>query len=51
MFHGLARQKESLIEVGHLMPGHVHMMISIPTKYAVSQIDNALALGGDYRVT
>jgi|SRR6056300_683005 putative transposase len=38
VFHRLARQKESLIEEGHLMPDHVHMMISIPPKYAVSQV-------------
>jgi putative transposase len=37
VFRGLARQKESLIEEGHLMPDHVHMMISIPPKYAVAQ--------------
>jgi hypothetical protein len=24
--------------VGHLMPDHVHMLISIPPKYAVSQV-------------
>jgi REP element-mobilizing transposase RayT len=34
----LALQKESRIEEGHLMPDHVHMMISIPPKYAVSQV-------------
>jgi len=34
----LATQKESWIEEGHLMPDHVHMMISIPPKYAVSQV-------------
>jgi putative transposase len=34
----LALQKESRIEQGHLMPDHVHMMISIPPKYAVSQV-------------
>ena len=38
VFHRLARQKESLIEEGHIMPDHVHMMISIPPKYAVWQI-------------
>ncbi len=38
VFHRLAKQKESLIEEGHLMPDHVHMMISIPPKYAVSQV-------------
>ena len=34
----VAIQKESRIEEGHLMPDHVHMMISIPPKYAVSQV-------------
>jgi putative transposase len=38
VFRGLARQKESEIEEGHLMPDHVHMMISIPPKYAVAQV-------------
>ena len=38
VFHRLARQKESLIEEGHIMPDHVHMMISIPPKYSISQI-------------
>ena len=38
IFHSLARQKESLIEEGHLLPDHVHMMLSIPPKYAVSQV-------------
>ncbi len=37
VFHRLARQTESVIE-GHIMGDHVHMMISIPPKYAVSQI-------------
>ena len=34
----LAEQKESRIEEGHLMSDHVHMMISIPPKYAVPQV-------------
>jgi putative transposase len=38
VFRKLAEQKESKIEEGHLMPDHVHMMISIPPKYAVSQV-------------
>ncbi len=38
VFRGLAEQKESRIEEGHLMPDHVHMMIAIPPKYAVSQV-------------
>jgi putative transposase len=38
VFRRLAAQKESRIEEGHLMTDHVHMMISIPPKYAVSQV-------------
>jgi putative transposase len=38
VFRRLAEQKESRIEEGHLMPDHVHMMISIPPRYAVSQV-------------
>ena len=38
IFRKLATQKECRIEEGHLMPDHVHMLISIPPKYAVSQV-------------
>ena len=38
VFRKLALQKESRIEEGHLLVDHVHMMISIPPKYAVSQV-------------
>ncbi len=38
VFRRLAEQKESRIEEGHLLPDPVHMMISIPPKYAVSQV-------------
>jgi len=38
VLHELARQKESKVLEGHLQPDHVHMLISIPPKYAVSQI-------------
>ena len=34
VFRPLARQKESKVEEGHLMPDHVHMLLSIPPKYA-----------------
>ena len=34
----LARQKESEIVEGHLVTDHVHMLISIPPKYAVAQV-------------
>jgi len=38
VFRRLAEQKESRSEEGHPQPDHVHMMISIPPKYAVSQV-------------
>jgi putative transposase len=38
VFRSLAERKECKIEEGHLQPDHVHMMISIPPKYAVSQV-------------
>jgi putative transposase len=34
----LASQKESWVEEGHLMPDHVHMLLSIPPKYSVAQV-------------
>jgi putative transposase len=38
IFRRLAEQRESRVEEGHLMPDHVHMMISIPPKYSVAQV-------------
>ena len=38
VFKRLAEQKESRIEEGHLLSDHVHMLIAIPPKYAVSQV-------------
>ena len=38
VFHRLAQQKESQILEGHMMADHVHMLMSIPPKYAVSQV-------------
>ncbi|MCL2657472.1 MAG: IS200/IS605 family transposase [Betaproteobacteria bacterium] len=38
VFRKLAAQKESTVQEGHLMLDHVHMMLSIPPKYAVSQV-------------
>lgn len=38
VFRQLAEQKESRVEEGHLMVDHVHMMLRIPPKYAVSQV-------------
>ena len=38
LFRQLAKQRECTIEEGHLQPDHVHMLISIPPKYSVSQV-------------
>src|SRR5450756_623753 len=38
VFRTLAQHKESQIDEGHMMADHVHMMISIPPKYAVSNV-------------
>jgi putative transposase len=38
IFHELARQKESRIIEGHLMPDHVHMCIEIPPKHSVASV-------------
>jgi putative transposase len=38
VFHELAGQKECRILEGHLLGDHVHMLISIPPKYAVCQV-------------
>jgi putative transposase len=38
VFRRLAEQKQSRDEEGHLMPDHVHMLLSIPPKYAVSEV-------------
>ena len=34
----MAQHKESRIEEGYLMLDHVHMLIAIPPKYAVSNV-------------
>jgi putative transposase len=38
VFRQLAEQKDCRILEGHLMVDHVHILISIPPKYAVSQV-------------
>jgi putative transposase len=38
VFRSLAEQRQCRILEGHLMPDHVHMLISIPPKYAVSSV-------------
>jgi hypothetical protein len=32
------RRKAGLRRRGHLMPDHVHLMLAIPPKYAISQV-------------
>ena len=36
VFKELARSRESEVLEGHMMPDHVHMLISIPPKYSVA---------------
>lgn len=38
VFHNLASRRECKIMEGHLLPDHVHILISIPPKYSVSQV-------------
>ena len=38
VFRSLAEQKECTVEEGHLMPDHVHMLLSVPPKYSVSSV-------------
>ena len=38
IFRELATQKECKVLEGHLMPDHVHILLSIPPKYSLSQV-------------
>jgi len=38
VFKDLAHSRESEVIEGHMMPDHVHMLISIPPKYSVAQV-------------
>ncbi len=38
VFRRLAEQKGCMIEEGHILPDHVHMLVSIPPKLAVSSV-------------
>ena len=38
IFHELAKRKDCKILEGHLMRDHVHICISIPPKYSVSNV-------------
>ncbi len=38
VFRKLALQKESRVEEGYLLTDHVHMLLAIPSTYAVAQV-------------
>lgn len=38
IFKDLAKNRECEVLEGHMMPDHVHMLISIPPKYSVAQV-------------
>jgi len=38
VFRNLAEQRSVQVEEGHLMIDHVHMLLSIPPKFAVSEV-------------
>src|SRR5258708_36933307 len=38
VFRTLAERRECKVLEGHTMPDHVHVLLSVPPKYAVSQI-------------
>ena len=38
VFRSLAEQWECKVEEGHLMPDQVHMLLSVPPKYSVSNV-------------
>ena len=38
VFRELCRQRECVVLEGHLMVDHVHMLVSVPPKYSVSQV-------------
>jgi putative transposase len=38
VFNELARQRQCEVLEGHMMPNHVHMLLSTPPKYSVAQV-------------
>ena len=38
VFRALAKQKEAVVEEGHIVKDHVHMLLSIPPKHSVSNV-------------
>ncbi len=50
VFHELPQQKGCKILEGHMVQDHVHMLISIPPKYAVSQIVGYIPCTNEFSV-
>ena len=56
VFHELAGQKRCRIIEGHMVQDHVHMLIEIPPKYAVSEVvgylkgKSAISVAGQFSV-
>ena len=54
LFRELAGRKESKVEEGHLQKDHVHMLLTIPPKYSVSEVmgfikgKSAIAIARNY---
>jgi len=42
VFHEIAKSWDSEILEGHIMPDHVHMLLSVPPKHPVSRVAGAL---------
>ena len=38
VFRDLAKRKEAIIEEGHIMTDHVHMLLSVAPKYSLAQV-------------
>ena len=38
VFRSLAEQWECKVQEGHLLPDHVHMLLSVPPKHSVSSV-------------
>ena len=38
VFRDLAKRKEAIIEEGHIMRDHVHMLLSVAPKYSLAQV-------------
>lgn len=49
VFRARARLKESHVEKAHLMPAHMHMLISNPQEHSVAQVIVHVALASSRR--